>query len=103
MPLGVFNNTKYLKVGDFKQIAGYLCLEQNLGRDSAVTFFLVSKAKNYQALYQKAGHIGHRLYIISNYLQIGCSGIGAYYDDEVLEFLELDNTYKVLYALAIGN
>gem|GEM_PF-4225614 len=32
---------------------------------------------------QKAGIIGHRLYLISNYLGIGCSGIGAYYDEEV--------------------
>jgi hypothetical protein len=33
-------------------------------------------------------------------LGIGCSGIGAYYDDEVTDFLETNA--KVLYALAIG-
>ena len=82
-------------------MAGYLCLEQyNLAEFGAVTFFLTSSASNYQALYQKAGIIGHRLYIASNYLGIGCSGIGAYYDDEVNAFLENDD--MVLYALAIG-
>ncbi|MFV0562471.1 SagB family peptide dehydrogenase [Malaciobacter mytili] len=101
MPLGLYKDNKYLKEGDFKTQAGYLCLEQSLGKDSAVTFFLTSKGKNYQELYQKAGILGHRLYLVSNYLGYGCSGIGAYYDDEVCEFLE-ENSMG-LYALAIGN
>lgn len=100
-PLGIYKNQVLLKEGDFSSKAGYLCLEQDLGKDSAVTFFLCSKSKNYQEAYQKAGILGHRLYLISNYLDIGCSGIGAYYDDEVCEFFK-DNT-MVLYALAIGN
>lgn len=101
MPLGLYKDNTYIKEGDFKTKAGYLCLEQDLGKDSAVTFFLTTKSKNYQAAYQKAGIIGHRLYLIANYLGYGCSGIGAYYDDEVCEFIE-DNS-MVLYALAIGN
>ncbi|MDD3055255.1 MAG: SagB family peptide dehydrogenase [Aliarcobacter sp.] len=99
--LGLYKNGELLKTGDFSSKAGYLCLEQDLGKSSAVTFFLTSKGKNYQELYQKAGIIGHRLYLASNYLDIGCTGIGAYYDDEVCEFIE-ENT-MVLYALAIGN
>jgi nitroreductase len=75
-------------------------LEQDLGKSSAVTFFLTTTSKNYQASYQKAGIIGHRLYLAANYLGYGCSGIGAYYDDEVCEFIA-KNT-MVLYALAIG-
>jgi hypothetical protein len=63
-------------------------------------FFLLSKAKNYQALYQKAGVMGQRLYMVAEYLDIGCSGIGAYYDDEVNVFVEQEG--MVLYALAVG-
>jgi len=101
MPLGLYKNGEYLKYGDFGNHAGYLSLEQySLSSQGAVAFFITSKAKNYQALYQKAGIIGHRLYIASNYLSIGCSGIGAYYDDEVNKFVENDE--MVLYALAIG-
>lgn len=99
--IGLYKNTKLLKNGDFSSKAGYLCLEQDLGKDSAVTFYLVSRGSNYQELYQKAGIIGHRLYIASNYLGIACSGIGAYYDDEVCEFV--GETTMVLYSLAIGN
>ncbi len=101
MPLGLYRDDTYLKYGDYSQQAGYLCLGQySLAAQAAVTFFLTSKADNYQPLYQKAGVIGHRLYIASGYLGIGCSGIGAYYDDEVNIFLENDE--MVLYALAIG-
>jgi SagB-type dehydrogenase family enzyme len=101
MPLGLYKKGEYIKYGDFARKAGYLSLEQySLSMQGAVSFFLTSKAKNYQALYQKAGIIGHRLYMASLYLGIGCSGIGAYYDDEVNDFVE--NNEMVLYALAIG-
>ncbi|BCD67161.1 hypothetical protein NitYY0918_C0031 [Nitratiruptor sp. YY09-18] len=98
---GIYLDGKLIKEGDFSQKVGYLCLEQALGSQSAVTFFLTSSGKNYQPLYQKAGHIGHRCYIASEYLGLGCSGIGAYYDDEVREFLDTED--MVLYALAIGS
>lgn len=100
MKLGLLKNGEYIKEGDYMLKAGYLCLEQALGKDSAVTFFLTSNSKNYQSVYQKAGLLGHRIYLASNYLGIGCSGIGAYYDDEVCEFVG-ENT-QVLYAIAIG-
>ena len=99
--LGLYKNSELIKNGDFSSKAGYLCLEQELGKDSAVTFYLASKSKNYQEVYQKAGIIGHRLYLASNYLGIACSGIGAYYDDEVCEFI--GETSMILYSLAIGN
>ena len=101
MPLGLYKDGAYLAYGDFARKAGYLSLEQySLSLQGAVAFFLTSKAKNYQALYQKAGIIGQRLYVAAQYMQIGCSGIGAYYDDEVNEFV--GNNDMVLYALAIG-
>ncbi|HIQ27292.1 MAG TPA: SagB/ThcOx family dehydrogenase [Sulfurovum sp.] len=101
MPLGLYKDGTYISYGDFAKQAGYLSLEQySLSQQGAMAFFLTSKGKNYQALYQKAGIIGHRLYVVSLYLGIGCSGIGAYYDDEVNEFV--GNDEMVLYALAIG-
>jgi len=101
MPLGLYKDGAYIKYGDLAHKAGYLSLEQySLSTQGAVAFFLTSNAENYQALYQKAGVIGHRLYIASLYLEIGCSGIGAYYDDEVNAFV--GNDEMVLYALAIG-
>ena len=104
MPLGVYHRGEFIKHGDFARKAGYLCLEQyHLGENSALTIFLTSKSKNYQAMYQKSGILGNRLYLASNYLQIGCSGIGAYYDDEVAAFLELSSEEMVLYGICVGN
>ncbi|RUM73612.1 MAG: dehydrogenase [Sulfurovum sp.] len=101
MPLGLYRDGSYLEYGDFSQKAGYLSLEQyNLSTQGALAFFMTSDGKNYQALYQKAGIIGHRLYIAANYLGLGASGIGAYYDDEVNAFI--GNDEMVLYAFAIG-
>jgi len=101
MGQGVWKEGVYLQSGDFARKAGYLCLEQALGEESGVTFFLVGHdEQNYQAMVQKAGIIGHRLYLISTYLGFGCSGIGAYYDEEVMAFLQNDG--MILYALAIG-
>lgn len=98
---GLWKEGIYIKTGDFRSQTGYLCLEQALGSEGAVTFFLVGNEDvNYQALIQKAGIIGHRLYLIANYLGVGCSGIGAYYDGEVATFLETEG--MILYALAIG-
>lgn len=101
MKIGLYKNKDILRIGDYSSKAGYLCLEQDLGRDSAVTFFLVTKSYNYQEVYQKAGIVGQRLYLVSNYLGIECSGIGAYYDDEVCEFIGEQN--MVLYSISIGN
>ncbi|WP_456451302.1 nitroreductase family protein [Hydrogenimonas sp.] len=100
VPIGIYYNGRLVKSGDFAQKAGYLCLEQRLGSESAVTFFILGRGCNYRALCQKAGLLGHRIYLVSEYLGLGCSGIGAYYDDEVREFLEDDG--MVLYALAVG-
>ncbi len=100
MEPGLWKDGFYLKRGDCSDEAGYLCLEQALGRESAVTIFMVSEGANYAPLYQKAGLIGHRLYLAATVQGIGASGIGAYYDDEVLEFLGTKG--KVLYAFAIG-
>jgi SagB-type dehydrogenase family enzyme len=104
MERGLYHDSCLVKEGDFSQQAGYLALEQyHLGENAAFTVFLVSKSPNYQAMYQKAGLLGHRFYLAANYMQIGCSGIGAYYDDEVAEFLDLDSEYMVLYGICIGN
>lgn len=100
MPIGLYRDGEYLEYGDFAKKAEYLCLEQKLGSQSAVTIFLTGSG-NYQPLYQKVGIIGHRLYLAAVYYGFGCSGIGAYYDREVQEFLNTDAL--ILYALAIGS
>ena len=100
IPPGLYRGNRLIKLGNFSDKIGYLCINQAIAKDSAVTFFFVSDYRNYQTAMQMAGFLGQRVYLASNYLGINCSGIGAFYDDETQEFLE---TYKdVLYAIVIG-
>ncbi|HBE17696.1 MAG TPA: nitroreductase [Cyanobacteria bacterium UBA11149] len=97
---GLYKYNELIRLGDFSDKAGYLCVNQAIARDSAVTLFFVSGYQNYQTALQIAGLIGQRLYLISKYLELGCSGIGAYYDDETKEFLGTEK--DIIYAMAIG-
>ena len=97
---GLYNGLTCIRQGDFSSFAGYLCLEQTLGSDSGVTFFLSSKDDNYLALMQKAGIIGQRIYLAATLQGIGCSGIGAFYDNETADFLHTDE--MIIYGLTVG-
>ncbi|QHG15133.1 SagB/ThcOx family dehydrogenase [Nostoc sp. ATCC 53789] len=100
MTPGLYKGTYLVKTGNFSEKTGYLCINQAIAKDSAVTLFFVSDYLNYQTAMQTAGFLGQRLYLTSNYLGIQCSGIGAYYDDETQELLETNK--DVLYGMVIG-
>lgn len=100
MEPGIYKNGQLIQSGDFMEKAGYLCLEQKLGSDSGVTLFFTGKSEDYQSLMQLAGLLGHRVYLESTRHNCGVSGIGAYYDHEVQEFLGTDEW--ILYSVAIG-
>jgi SagB-type dehydrogenase family enzyme len=97
---GLYQGMHLIKAGNFSEKTGYLCINQAIARDGAVTLFFVSDYKNYQTAMQIAGFLGQRVYLVSNYLAIHCSGIGAYYDDETQEFLGTNQ--DVIYAMTIG-
>ncbi|BAY23764.1 hypothetical protein NIES2100_35560 [Calothrix sp. NIES-2100] len=100
MTPGLYKGKHLIKAGNFSEKTGYLCINQAIARDSAVTLFFVSDYINYQTAMQIAGFLGQRVYLVSNFWGIHCSGIGAFYDDETQEFLETNK--DVLYAMAIG-
>ncbi|MEH1825065.1 MAG: SagB/ThcOx family dehydrogenase [Nostoc sp.] len=100
MTPGLYRGTHLVKAGNFSEKTAYLCINQAIARDGAVTLFFVSDYLNYQTAMQIAGFLGQRLYLTSNYLGIQCSGIGAYYDDETQELLETNK--DVLYGMVIG-
>lgn len=98
---GLYKNSTLVKDGDFTQNSKYLSLEQNLGGDSAVTFYFTSnEVEKYQKVNILSGFIAQLIYLRCELQNIGCSGIGAYYDDEAKQFLETKN--NILYLLSIG-
>ncbi len=100
MAPGIYADGRCLAAGDCSAMARYLCLEQDLGGDSGATLFLTGGPDNYLPLLLKAGLMGQRIYLAATGLGFGCSGIGAFYDQEAAAFLDTDDL--VLYALAVG-
>lgn len=97
---GIYRGEELLQEGDFTAKTAYLCVNQRIAGDGAVTFFLAAHPQNYQTAMQWAGILGQRLYLASTYYAIACTGIGAYYDEETQAFLGTEK--DILYALAIG-
>jgi SagB-type dehydrogenase family enzyme len=100
MTPGIYRDTKLIQKGNFSDNTGYLCINQAIARDCAVTLFFVSEYDSYQTAMQIVGFLGQRVYLFSNYWGIECSGIGAFYDDETQAFLGTNKA--ILYAMAIG-
>ncbi len=98
---GLYKNGELISEGDFSEKSRYLALEQNLGGHSAGTFYFTSpEIEKYQKVNILSGFMAQVIYLKSEIQEIGCSGIGAYYDDEAKEFLGTKN--NILYLLAIG-
>jgi SagB-type dehydrogenase family enzyme len=101
-----------MKGGDQRVIAAGLSLGQQLAGNACVTFSMAGDLelatrlhgnRGYRYPYFEAGAIGQRLYLAAEALGLGATGIGAFYDDEVNRYLNLDpKRGQVLYHFAIG-
>lgn len=89
----------------------YLCLGQELGRDAAAVVFHTAdlgKAiakygdRVYRYLHLDAGHLGQRLNLAAIYLNLGVSGIGGFFDDQVNDVLGIPADEAVLYITTLG-
>ncbi len=54
----------------------------------------------YRYIYMDAGHIGQNFYLIAEALGLGACTIGAIYDDEINDLLEIDGINET--AIYIG-
>jgi SagB-type dehydrogenase family enzyme len=83
-----------LKVGDFRGVAGYLCLEQSLGADSSALVCYMTDLeritdalgnRGYRDAHLEAGILGGRAYLAAYGLNRGASGL-TFYDDDTTKF-----------------
>jgi SagB-type dehydrogenase family enzyme len=88
------NQLELLKAGDFRQMAGFLCLGQALARDaSAVLYYLADLnaaadgfgERGYRFAELEAGLIAGRAYLAAHAVGRGVTGL-TFYDDEVTRF-----------------
>ncbi len=99
-----------LKSGDQRVVAAGLSLGQNLAGNACIALSMVadlegatarSGERGYRYAHMEAGAVGHRLYLAAEALGLRATGIGAFFDDRVREYLDLE-TGQVVYHFAIG-
>jgi SagB-type dehydrogenase family enzyme len=100
-----------LKVGDFREQAGYLGLQQALAADASVdVFFLTDLARvlerygnrGYRMAQVEAGIRAGWLYLGSYAQRLGASGL-TFFDDDVTEFFSPHAKGKsVMFLVALG-
>ncbi len=102
---------RQIRFKNFRRELHYLCLGQDLGRDAAAVLFHTADLKTavaqygdrvYRYLHLDAGHLGQRLNLAAIYLNLGVSGIGGFFDDQVNEVLGIPVDEAVLYITTLG-
>lgn len=101
-----------LKTGNFRRVAGYLCLEQDLGSDASVVFFLMSRLgevlghlgnRGYRAVQFEAGIRVGLAYLVAYSMGVGATGL-TFYDDDVREFFApASDGMENMMVVALGN
>ena len=102
---------RQIRFKNFRQELHYLCLGQDLGRDAGALVFHTANLQKavakygdraYRYLHLDAGHLGQRLNLAAIYLNLGVSGIGGFFDDQVNEVLGIPPEEAVLYITTLG-
>ena len=111
MEPGVYRGWEQVRSGDQRVVAAGLSLGQDLAGNACVAFSMVAdldRATNgfgdrgYRYAHFEAGAIGQCLYLAAEAHGLQATGIGAFYDDDVNRYLELEPGRQVIYHFAIG-
>jgi nitroreductase len=97
--------------GYFMDRMARICLDQAWLANAAVHFLFLTNldtldrlwgARGYRYAMETAGRMGQRLYVTATSMGLGCCGIGAFYDTEATELLNVNNASRLLYLVAVG-
>ena len=100
-----------LAAGNFIRSMARACLDQEWLKNAGAHFLFISDlnildkrwgARGYRHAMMTAGRMGQRIYIASTALNLGCCGIGAFYDEEAAVLIGLKNDSRLLYLMAVG-
>jgi SagB-type dehydrogenase family enzyme len=107
----VKNALELLQDSDVSPALCKAALGQTMVMESAVVFIwtaVVARSKwkygerAYRYIYMDAGHIGQNLYLAAVALGLGCCTIGAFFDDEVNEILNVDGTEETAVYMGVA-
>lgn len=98
--------------GDYRMETLYLCLEQAVAGNASAVCFMVSDLRAlmnaagpdaYRLAHLEAGVVAQRIHLAAAGMDLGCAGAGAFYDDEVRRFLDVDRTsWEPVHAVCVG-
>ena len=100
-----------VRPGHFLDQMSHICLDQGWLAGAALHVLFMTNmevldltwgARGYRYAMMMAGRMGERLYLATSSLGLGCCGIGAFYDRDVVELLNLSSGSRVLYVVAVG-
>ena len=101
-----------IRSGDQRVPAAGLSLGQDLAGNAYVAFSMIGDLeravrahgdRGYSYVHFEAGAIGHRLYLAAEAFALAAAGIGAFYDEEVHRYLNINSKQgQVVYHFAIG-
>ena len=101
-----------LRGGDFRDAAGMLALDQDLGADAAVNVYFLTDLgpvlarfgnRGYRAAQLSAAIAAGRLYLAAYALRVGATGL-TFFDDEVTAFFSPHAAGKsVMFLVALGH
>ncbi|MGV9172105.1 MAG: SagB/ThcOx family dehydrogenase [Promethearchaeia archaeon] len=103
------HSLELLQPGDFRREVADSCLGQRIAYKSAVNFIWTAVIPRsrwkylqrcYRYIYLDCGHIGQNLYLVAEALGLGACTIGAIFDDELNELLEIDGKEET--AIYVG-
>ena len=98
-----------VKLGDYRNNAMKACLDQKMVYNSAITFIwtaIIERSKwkylqrCYRYIYMDAGHVGQNFYLVTEALGLAACTIGAIYDNELNDLLEIDGIKET--AIYVG-
>jgi SagB-type dehydrogenase family enzyme len=102
-----------MMLGDQRVVAAGLSLAQDLAGNSCVTFSMIGDLeratrlhgdRGYRYVHFEAGAVGQRLYLAAEALGFQSTGIGAFFDDSVHDYLGIERVsgQQVVYHFASG-
>ncbi len=101
-----------IKEGDQRLVASALSLGQDLAGNACVAFSMIGDFENaarlhgdrgYRYVHFEAGAMGQRMYLAAEALGLRATGIGAFFDEQVNQYLGLSPELgQVVYHFAIG-
>ena len=106
------HSLELLKKGDFRMEVAKGCLDQKMVYNANVNFIwtaIINRSqwkylqRCYRYIYLDAGHIGQNFYLVAEALNLGACTIGAIYDDELNNLLDIDGIKETsIYVGVLG-